>query len=245
MTKLATTSSTSTPAQAEYGGAGVCAPLPESWVEQLFQKMLLDYGKKFTDMWGSADMDLLISHWSRELGVFTDAELLRGTAAMAHQNWPPSLPEFKALCRPPIDPMVAFHEAQAGMLARAAGRMGEWSHQAIFWAAMQLGPAVTEQLYTSVRPRWEKALADAFAVGRWQPIPAPMLVLPAPGRTRLAAGTAKARLGELQASGILKLSPAPDSRLDWARKIVEREARGDKTVELWPLKQAKKALGMQ
>jgi hypothetical protein len=235
-------SSISTIAPADWQPGTAVAPLPESWVEQLFQKMLLDYGKKFTDMWGSADMDVMITHWSRELGAFSDSELQRGWQAMERMTWPPSLPEFKALCRPPIDPMVAFHEAQAGMLARVAGRMGEWSHPAIFWAAMQLGSAVTEQLYSTVRPRWEKALADSLAKGEWATIPNPMVALPAPGRTRLAAGVAKERLSELKASAVLKQAPSPDSRLDWARKIIDREARGDKSVELHSLKLAKAAL---
>jgi hypothetical protein len=235
-------SSISTTALADWQPGAAVAPLPESWVEQLFQKMLLDYGKKFTDMWGAADMDVMITHWSRELGAFSDAELQRGWQAMERMNWPPSLPEFKALCRPPIDPMVAFHEAQAGMLARAAGRMGEWSHRAIFWAAMQLGPPVTEQLYTTVRPRWEKALADSMAKGEWAAIPNPMVALPPPGRTQLAIGVAKERLADLKASGVLKREPALDGRLDWARKIVEAEANGDPRVALYSLKLAQAAL---
>ncbi|MQA39017.1 hypothetical protein [Rugamonas aquatica] len=204
--------------------------------------MLLDYGKKFTDMWGSADMDVMITHWSRELGAYSDVELQRGWQAMERMNWPPSLPEFKALCRPPVDPMVAFHEAQAGMLARVAGRMGEWSHPAVFWAAQQLGAVVTDQLYSTVRPRWERALADSMAKGEWAAIPVPMVALPAPGRTRLADSVAKQRLAELKASGVLKREPSPDTRLDWARKIVAAEANGDRTVELYSLKLAQAAL---
>jgi hypothetical protein len=204
--------------------------------------MLFDYGKKFTDQWGAADSDGLIAYWSASLAGFTGAELDRGVAAMEDLDWPPTLPQFKKLCRPPMDPMVAFYEAQAGMLARAAGRMGEWSHRAVFWAAMQLGPAVTEQQYATIRPRWERALGDALALGSWAAIPNPAIALPAPGRTLLAVSVAKERLGNLQASGILKREPDPDKRLEWARKIIAREAAGDKTVELHSLKLAKAAL---
>lgn len=234
------TSSTSMPSLAEWEAAGPA--LPESWIERLFEKMLLDYGKKFTDMWGSSDMDEMIAHWARELGGYSKDELRTGYAAMGRLSWPPALPEFKSLCRPPLDPVVAFYEAQAGMLARAAGRAGEWSHAAVFWAAMQLGSAVTEQAYASIRPRWEKALADSLARGEWQPIPAPAVALPAPGRTRLAISEAQARLSELQASGILKREPAPGDRLAWARKIVAREEAGDRTVALHSLKLAQAAL---
>ena len=188
------TSSTSMSALADWQPAAGVPPLPESWVEELFKKMLLDYGKKFTDMWGAADMDQMITHWSIELAAFNDAELRRGWFAMERLTWPPSLPEFKSLCRPPIDPMVAFHEAQAGMLARVAGRMGEWSHRAIFWAALQLGPTVTEQLYSTVRPRWEKALADSLALGRWDAIPAPAVALDRKSTRLNSSHTATSRM---------------------------------------------------
>jgi hypothetical protein len=97
-------------------------------------------------------------------------------------------------------------------------------------------------MYSTVRPRWEKALADCMAKGEWAAIPGPMVALPSPGRTRLAAGVAKERLSDLQASGVLKRAPSPDSRLDWARKIIAREEAGDRTVELYTLKLAKAAL---
>jgi hypothetical protein len=234
MQNLTATSSTSTLDQQR--------PLPESWVEKLFEKMLFDYGKKFTDQWGAADSDGLIAYWSASLAGFTGAELDRGVKAMEALDWPPTLPQFKKLCRPPMDPMVAFFEAQAGMLARAAGRMGEWSHRAVFWAAMQLGTAVTEQQYATIRPRWEKALGDALALGSWGDIPQPAIALPAPGRTRLAMSVAKERLSDLQASGILKTAPDPTRRLEWAHRIVEREAAGDRQVELHTLKVAMAAL---
>jgi hypothetical protein len=220
-------------------------PLPESWVEKLFHRMLLDYGKKFTDQWGGADADELIAHWARQMAGYSGDEIGRGLRALDGMSWPPTLPEFKKLCRPPVDPMVAFHEAQAGMLARAAGRHGEWSHPAIFWAAMRLGPDITGQLYNAVRPRWEKLLAESLERGEWSPVPAAAVALPAPGRTMLSAAVAKERLGDLQASGVLKRAPDPDRRLDWARRILADEAAGKRNVELYSLNLAKEALGLR
>lgn len=211
----------------------------------MFDKMTFDYGKKFTDQWGCAESNALIAYWAASLAGFSGAELDRGIAAMESLDWPPTLPQFKKLCRPPVDPMVAFHEAQAGMLARAAGRHGEWSHPAIYWAAMRLGPDITGQLYSAVRPRWERVLSESLELGEWSPVPAAAVALPAPGRTMLSAAVAKERLSDLQASGVLKRAPDPDRRLDWARRILADEEAGKRHVELYSLNLAKEALGLR
>lgn len=220
-------------------------PLRESWVEKLFEQMLHTYGKKFTDQWGGADADPLIAHWSRQLAGYTGPELARGLAALETRDWPPTLPEFKKMCRAPIDPVVAFYEAEAGMLARAAGRPGEWSHPAIFWAAHQLGQAIGEQPYGQLRVRWERALEDWLARPKWPPIPAVAVALPAPGRTQMEAAVAKERINELRADGVLKTGPAPGRGRDWARKLLERDAAGDRSMSIHSLKLAKEVMGQR
>lgn len=229
------TSSTSPPTE----------PLRESWVEKLFEQMLHTYGKKFTDQWGGADADPLIAHWSRQLAGFTGPELARGLKALEARDWPPTLPEFKKMCRPPIDPVVAYYEAEAGMLARAAGRPGEWSHPAIFWAAHQLGQAIGDQPYGQLRPRWERALEDWLARTEWPPIPPVVAALPAPGRGQLNRQQARERLTNLRADGVLKSAPPPGRNYGWAQKVLEREAAGDRTVSLHALKSAKEVLGIR
>jgi hypothetical protein len=231
-----TTSSISTPPQLR--------PLPESWVVTLFEKMLLDYGKKFTDQWGGADSNALIAYWSASLAGFTGAELDRGVAAMDSQEWPPTLPQFKRMCRPPLDPMVAYYAAITGLQARQSGRMGVWPNPAVFWAAMALSADLNGQSYAVVRTRWEKTLEEWLQKGELDPIPEPLVALPAPGRTRLAVDEAQQRLSDLQASGVLKRAPAPGRNLAWAQKILDRETAGDLSVELYSLKLAKQALGL-
>lgn len=221
-------------------------PLRESWVKALLETMLYSFGKKFTDQWGSLDPDAMRDHWGKKLAGFTAAEIARGVAALDTCSWPPSLPEFQKLCRPPIDPMVAHAEAVAGMLARAAGRTGTWSHPAIFWAALQIGQPLHDVAYSVLRPRWEKALADALATGSWQPIPEPAVALPAPGRTALSAEVARERLDEMQASDILKPMPRQAARdVGWAHKIMALEAKRDPRVSLAALHMAKQALGLE
>lgn len=201
-------------------------PLPETWVEQLFERMLLEYGKKFTDQWGAADMDTLIAHWSHELAGYRGAELDRGVAALASKDWPPTLPEFKRMCRPPVDSMRAYYEAVAGVQARFAGEHGTWSHPAIYWAAMPMAAELREQTFSAVKARWEAALSVQLGRGEWEEIPVPMLQLTAPGQS--TTSTEKARAAIQHALGQVVNRPADGNPLGWARRVLERAAAGEK-----------------
>lgn len=205
--------------------------LPEKWVERLFERMLLDYGKKFGDQWAQTDMDTLIAHWARELAGYTGAELKRGLDALATREWPPTLPEFKKLCRRPLDSTTAYYEAVAGVQARAAGKYGKWSHPAVYWAAMPLAFDLGNQTYSQIKPRWEAALFEQLDKGEWPEIPQPMTALPAPGKTKTSREEAAQRLRELHATGIVKDHRGGDMR-GWARRILEREAAGEHVLPI-------------
>lgn len=218
-------------------------PLPEAWVERLFERMLLDYGKKFADQWEKADMDKLIAHWARELAGYSGAEIKRGLDALATREWPPTLPEFKKLCRRPLDPMHAYYEAIAGIQARAAGEYGKWSHPAVYWAAMPLAFDLGSQTYSQVKPRWEAALNEQLDKGEWAEIPQPMVALPAPGKGKTSREEASQRLRELGAMSVVKDFRGGDSR-DWAKKLLEREAAGESLLPI-QARFAREALGIK
>lgn len=200
--------------------------LPEAWVERLFERMLLEYGKRFGDQWAQADMDKLIAHWATELAGYSGPELKRGVDALATRDWPPTLPEFKRMCRPPIDPMRAYYEAVAGVQARFAGEHGTWSHPAIYWAAMPMAVELREQSFSAVKARWEVALADQLGRGEWEAIPAPMLALTSPGQS--TTSTAKAREAIKRVLGQVVHKSADGDPKAWARRIVTRHAAGEK-----------------
>jgi len=211
--------------------------LPEAWVERLFERMLLDYGKKFSDQWSGADTDTLIAHWSRELADYSGAELKRGMDALSSREWPPTLPEFKKLCRRPLDPTVAYQEAVAGVQARQGGKYGKWSHPAIYWAAMPLSLELREQTYSQVKARWEAALTKQFDQGQWDEIPQPMVALPAPGKTRTSREKASQLLRELGS----KINGSWNK--GWARELLERAAAGEALLPI-QLRFAREALEM-
>lgn len=217
-------------------------PIPADWIERLFDKMLLDYGKKFTDQWAGPDPDKLIAHWSRELAGYTPAELRRGYDALAGLDWPPSLPQFKKLCRSGVDSLVAYYEAVAGVNARDRGDMGEWSHPAIFWAASRMAFDLKGQSYSSIKERWEAMLQTELAKGEWAAIPQPALALAAPGKTHLSREEAVKRLAELHATAAVKTTNTKHDYRAWIGKVLERAKKKDSTLPHISLRFAKEAL---
>lgn len=201
--------------------------------------MLLEYGKKFTDQWGAADTDALIAHWSEQLAGYSGNELKRGLDALSQRDWPPTLPEFKRMCRPRVDPLKAYYEAVAGVQARFAGEHGTWSHPAIYWAAMPMASELQQQSYSQVRSRWEASLEQQLALGHWDEIPRPMLTLTAPGNT--VTSTKKARAAIAHAVRCVSHKAPKHDHLGWARRLVAREQAGESLLP-YPVQCAHEAL---
>lgn len=139
--------------------------------------------------------------------------------------WPPSCAEFVQACRPHVDPLRAYYEAVAGVRARFAGEHGEWSHPAIYWAAMTMAVELREQSYSQAKARWESTLAQQLAKSVWDEIPRPHLQLTAPGKSTTSRETASAALKQLIGSVVNK--PAGDDPRGWARRLLERERAGE------------------
>jgi hypothetical protein len=213
--------------------------LPEAWIERLLDKMLLSYGKKFLDQWGGVDTDKLVKHWSHELASYSREELGRGYAALESKEWPPTLPEFKKLCRPGIDSLAAYHEAVEGCRARERGEIGNWSHPAIYWASAAMAYDLKQQAYNIIAKRWETALHAEMSKGEWSAIPAPLVALPAPGKTLSDRQQASERLKQLNASDVLK--PKVDHKY-WIKAILKRQAAGDDTLPGISIRFAKEAM---
>lgn len=157
-------------------------------------------------------------------------------------DWPPSCAEFVKACKPSVDAVVAYYEAVAGIQARANGEMGLWSHPAIFWAAMPMAFDLGQQTYSQMKGRWERALAEQLERTTWEQIPTPLLALPEPGRGRLSREKAAQMVQELGAAGITKTAEAKVDHRRWAKKILERAQRGDRSLTVLQIKFAEEAL---
>ncbi len=79
--------------------------------------MSASYGARFADAWRGADAKAVKAVWARKLGELTPSQIRRGIEGLEQCKFPPTLPEFVALCRQPV--------AQAHMLKLAAPRPTE------------------------------------------------------------------------------------------------------------------------
>lgn len=215
-------------------------PLPIKWIEALFEKMSLAYGRKFSDQWAGVDPDKLKAHWAQELATMSRAEISRGYNALENRDWPPTLPEFKKLCRPPVDALNAYYEALNGLQSRERGEVGTWSHPAIFWASVAVSAHDLKTLpYAQIKQRWEAALDEQMAKGEWSAIPAPMVALPAPGKGKTDREQAARMLAQYKADTVIQ----KNGDRAWIGKVLERAKRKDETLPAISLRFAKEALG--
>lgn len=153
-------------------------------VEHILAEMKMLFGNLFDNQWKGVDYGEMISFWEKRLSGYTNDELRRGFNALEGLKYPPTLPEFMQLCRPPIDPMKAYHEAVKGVRERHEGRMGEWSHPAIFWASASMAYDLMNKPLSAVEAMWKSKLNEELSKTSWQPIPEISPRLPEPPRNR-------------------------------------------------------------
>lgn len=157
--------------------------LPDSWVERIFDRMECRYGDLWAQRFGGVPRDRLVASWARDLADMSVDEISKGVDASRDYKFPPTLPEFRALCRPPIDYQSALIEAVEQMARRESGR-DRWSHPAIYWAAVKIGAYdLSRKTLKELDAEWRKAFGDQMAIGQWPEIPERLPALPAPGQT--------------------------------------------------------------
>lgn len=175
------------------------------------------------------------------MNTLSNEEMARGVEKMRTLDWPPSLPEFMRLCKPSVDPIIAYYEAVNGVQAREQGEMGEWSHPAIFWASVKVGAFdLKNQSYSQIKARWEKALSDEMEKKEWGQIKLPELALAAPGKTTTDREQATKKLNEIAPDGVLKNTGVDHRR--WIQKVLDREKSKDETLPNISVKFAKQAM---
>lgn len=158
MSNLATTSSTS-------------ETLPAPWVERLFSRLNDALGGKMADLYVGRVREDVEREWSIGLAGMTGRELARGVKAARLRTFAPNVGEFARLCRPALDPEYAFREAQIGLAARSRGETGEWSHPAVYRAAMTLSWDVRRKSYREMRYDWDRELTKEFERGWGEDVP--------------------------------------------------------------------------
>ena len=213
--------------------------------DAVFTEMTLLYGSRFGQQWAGLTPREIKAAWNRRLADYSPAEIQRGLDACDALDWPPSLPEFMRLCRPALNAEAAYHEAVAGMVARGRGERGQWSHPGIYWAAVRItSHDLLSMGWQAIRGRWEAALRDVMAKGRWDPVPEPAKALPAPGQASLSPQQQRQAMDQVRSvAASVRPQQAASTRdaLAWARKIVANPQGRAPTV----VAMARRALGMR
>lgn len=225
----------------------------DTHIDWLFGELHGRFGNRFLDAFRSGyivgGVDTGIENmkrtWAERIRAngLTGGQVRRGLAACERLRFPPTWGEFLEACQPRPDAAAAYQEAVAGLMARGRGEPGEWSHPAVYWAAVELRADLLGQTYGAVKDRWEGVLKRQLAREQWEPIPAPRAALPPPGATSTTREEATEHLRALGASGLLRklVQPSSGSR-EWAARILERAARGEE-VPLFSLQAARNLMG--
>lgn len=185
------------------------------------------YGARFADAWRGIDPVAMKRCWAEELAGYSADEIAAGVRAMKSRDWPPTLPEFLKLCRPPTDPRAEWAEAVEQMRVRLRGQ-GEdrWSRPQVYWAAVSIGAYDLNALsWDQIRGRWEKALASA----KDDPIPEYRAQLPAPGRETITREEAANRIVDIRSrlGNAVALPGTTPAGTAWAVALMKREAGGE------------------
>lgn len=179
--------------------------VPQAWVETIFTRLSAQLGSKIADLYGGVPADTVKTEWAEALSGFEPAEIARGLKSCQTRAFAPTLGEFLRLCRPALDPEVAWLEAQEGMAARGHGKTGDWSHPAVYRAASGFEHELRTGSYKQHRKSWDWRLDREMRKGWLLGVPKPLHALGNDPTTRPPTEEERQRLAELR-SGI---APAP------------------------------------
>jgi len=222
---------------------GAVNALPQAWAVKLIDALHLTYGTRFLQAWERIDMAKLAWHWGEEMAGFTEAEIAAGLSACKTRPWPPTLPEFMFLCRPWLEPEIAFQQAVKGMMSRRQGKQGYWAHPAVYWTAQRLGEHdMLSGSWQTLKTRWEAAFRHLLAQNDWHPIPAPAVQLPAPGAASLSREEANRLAAQVRQMTGETATPGGNvtDHKAWARRILANPK--GRTIAV--IRSAQQALGL-
>lgn len=100
--------------------------LPMPWVEKIFLKLTLTFGREFSDRWDEASLEDVKADWAHELRGFQQNPAAIGYG-LEHclSGKPPTVQEFKAVClrHTAQVPMLPSPKADPAVVAQVMGRL--------------------------------------------------------------------------------------------------------------------------
>lgn len=118
--------------------------LPLPWVDRIFDKLLLVYGRDFTGRWEGSPLSSVKTDWAHELSGFEHhPECIKHALQSLPASKPPTVYEFRNLCvsapraakfelpAPPADPVFVAAIAQKLRVVaeKPAHGMKEWAYR--------------------------------------------------------------------------------------------------------------------
>ena len=116
--------------------------LPDAWVDRIFTKLTLTYGRDFLSRWEGLDMRAVKADWAHELsGYQANPSAIAHALSLLPDGKPPTVQDFKVLCRgaPRTDtlalpaPKLPPGRLKENMEAIAAAMTKETTHR-LDWA---------------------------------------------------------------------------------------------------------------
>ena len=99
--------------------------------QRLITKMRINYGKKFIDQWAGVDVEELKQAMVEAYQGLSMEDFARGYARMFQEQWPPTIPEFRAWCMPKSSDWLDAHEAWA--IAKDSIEFGTGREMTVVW----------------------------------------------------------------------------------------------------------------
>jgi hypothetical protein len=103
--------------------------LPLPWVDRIFDKLTLTYGQAFLARWRDLDLNAVKSDWCYELSAMERAPNAIAFALANLPDRPPSVMDFKTLCRqaPSAEvPMLDMPKADPERMRAELAKLGNW-----------------------------------------------------------------------------------------------------------------------
>lgn len=115
--------------------------------------------------------------WAQYLVGYSKIEIDRGLAELANRKFMPTLGEFSNWCRPSLDPEYAWYEADKCLRQRDDGKVGDWTHPAVWRAACRMSMEIRNGDFQRNRTRWTYELRWEMrkGFGEGVPVPAPRI----------------------------------------------------------------------
>lgn len=114
--------------------------LPESWVNRIFQRLTLVYGRDFLSRYEGQDLGAVRAGWGEELTGFQQApDAIKFALEILPSDKPPTVLQFRDLCRkapqyapkalpaPAPDPAIAAKALEALRPAKRVDPL-QWAH---------------------------------------------------------------------------------------------------------------------